>query len=209
MEADGEPDSSPKALVAPITAVVAGQVRRLRKCPPRPLSGPALAARLNQYGVNWNRTTVAKFETGLRSSITLQEFLALALALDVSPVMLLADPRSTESVPLAKNVDVDAWSALLWAIGFAELDERGGVYYRADRVVKSGAAFADLCQGLPTSPPAGGDAARDGYIRALLEAIKNILHAITDELGAPPPHLPSQIVVTARRYGVDLPEAEA
>jgi transcriptional regulator with XRE-family HTH domain len=215
VEADGEQDSSPKAPppVAPITAVIAEQVKHLRK--ERRLSGPGLAAELNKRGIKWNRTTVAKFETGLRSSITVQEFLALALALRVAPVILLADPRRTESVPLAgggEPVEPDAWSALLWAAGFAELDPRRGAVYQPDALVHAGVLLADLCRALPSSIPGAGDGgfestARVDYIRDTLQSIRESLLQITS-LGAPMPPLPSQVRLAARRYGVDLPGVE-
>lgn len=87
------------------------------------MSGGKLAARLDAMGIPWNRTTVAKFETGYRHSITVQELLGLAIALDVPLVALLADPRTQDVVPIVEGkngagaVTEPAWDALLWMIG--------------------------------------------------------------------------------------------
>lgn len=117
----GTGDEKKTVAAAPITSVIAAQVRRLRK--EARLSGPALAARLEKLGLNWNRTTVAKFETGARNSISVQELLALALALDVPLIMLLADPRHVDEVPVAKGLTPSAWEALLWLTGSGTIDK--------------------------------------------------------------------------------------
>lgn len=107
------------AAAAPITAIIAARVRTLRT--EADMSGGKLAAKLNELGVAWNRTTVAKFETGARHSITVQELLALALVLGVPPAMLLADPRHVDEVPLADGAVGPAWQALMWLVGRTEM----------------------------------------------------------------------------------------
>lgn len=103
------------AAATPITAAVAARVRALRTA--ADMSGGKLAAKLEDLGVAWNRTTLAKFETGARRSISVEELLALSLALGVPPAMLLADPRAVAEVPLAEDVTVPAWDALRWMVG--------------------------------------------------------------------------------------------
>ncbi|OLM20850.1 MULTISPECIES: helix-turn-helix domain-containing protein [unclassified Pseudonocardia] len=98
-----------------VTAVIARRVRTLREH--ARLSGADLADRMIDLGVAWNRTTVAKLETGRRSNVTVSELLALGLALDVPPILLIADPRAGEEVPVAAGTSSDAWSALLWLAG--------------------------------------------------------------------------------------------
>lgn len=112
--------------VAAITAVIASRVRYLRK--EQLLSGPALAKRLVGLGLRWNRTTVAKFETGLRGSITVQELLALALALDVPPIWLLVDPTQDHGAPLGPDPDdnLNPWLALMWVMGRQSLSPGNG-----------------------------------------------------------------------------------
>jgi transcriptional regulator with XRE-family HTH domain len=121
VDTDGEQASSPKA-PAPITSVIAENVKRLRQ--EARLSGPALASGLAKHGISWNRSTVAKFETGLRGSITVQELLALALVLDVPPAALLVRPTDS-SVPIASDAQPDPWHALLWLLGREPLQGEG------------------------------------------------------------------------------------
>lgn len=91
-------------------------------------SGPALATAMNGQGIPWNRTTVAKLETGRRESITVQELLALARVLEVPPVWLLVDAKAGTPVPIAEGVEVDPWAALLWLTGTQPLDGRAGTH---------------------------------------------------------------------------------
>lgn len=72
---------------------------------------------MTERGVRWSRTSVAKLEGGKRAAITAQELLALALVFDLPPVLLLADPRADESMPLADGTLIDAWAGLLWLSG--------------------------------------------------------------------------------------------
>jgi transcriptional regulator with XRE-family HTH domain len=124
MEADVEASSSPKTGVtaAPLTAVIAQRVRHLRQ--QADMRGAALAAKLNDLGIPWNRSTVAKFETGQRASISVQELLALAVALDVPPIWLLADVDNGSPTPIASGLDEQPWETLLWLVGRQPL--RGG-----------------------------------------------------------------------------------
>ncbi|WP_158073109.1 helix-turn-helix domain-containing protein [Streptomyces kebangsaanensis] len=81
-------------------------------------SGAELGDRLAALGVPWNRSVVANFESGRRPAVSVQELLALAHVLDVSPSGLLVPldsepyritPEGTEPVNSA-----DAW---LWITG--------------------------------------------------------------------------------------------
>lgn len=77
---------------------------------------------MNEQGIPWNRTTVAKLETGRRESISVRELLALAVVLDVPPVWLLADPKQDGLVAIAEGLEVEPWSALLWLTGTQPLE---------------------------------------------------------------------------------------
>jgi hypothetical protein len=71
----------------------------------------------------WSRSTVVKLENYNREAVSVGDLLALGIALDVPPVLLLADPRclpgrtSPETVPVADGLDEDVWTALLWLVG--------------------------------------------------------------------------------------------
>jgi transcriptional regulator with XRE-family HTH domain len=62
-------------------------VRKVRRR--RGLSAAQLAERLQQVGLDWDRSIVANLENGRRASLGVDELLALALVLDVAPVHLL------------------------------------------------------------------------------------------------------------------------
>ncbi|MBE3000197.1 helix-turn-helix transcriptional regulator [Nocardiopsis sp. HNM0947] len=52
-------------------------------------SAAELGEKLTEKGVPWDRFTVRALEGGRRKNVTVQEFLALAVVLDVAPVHLL------------------------------------------------------------------------------------------------------------------------
>lgn len=61
---------------------------------------------MQAHGEHWNRTTVAKLETGRRQSVSVEDLLALAAALDVPISRLLPEEvdRSTPDEVLARTV---------------------------------------------------------------------------------------------------------
>lgn len=62
-------------------------MRELRE--KRRMTAKQLAARMAQLGIKWDRSIVANLEIGRRSLVSVEELLALAYVLDVSPVHLL------------------------------------------------------------------------------------------------------------------------
>lgn len=72
----------------------------------------------------WSRSTVVKLENGNRESVSVADWLALAQALDVPPVLMIADPSSQKLVPIAEGIELDPWLALLWLIGKQPLTDR-------------------------------------------------------------------------------------
>lgn len=117
-----EEGSKSRTAAAPMTRVIAVQVKRLRE--EARMSGADVAAELVKLGIKWNRTTVAKLETLRRESVTVQELLALALVFGVPPIWLLVDAHSGNSSPLATNrpderpdIAADPWTAYLWMAG--------------------------------------------------------------------------------------------
>jgi|SRR5215218_8950252 transcriptional regulator with XRE-family HTH domain len=69
------------------TRAVAARVRELRE--KRRLTAAQLAAAMTGAGIKWDRSTVAKLETGRRENVSVAELLALAAVLEVAPVHLL------------------------------------------------------------------------------------------------------------------------
>src|SRR5215217_1266123 len=102
--------------VGPITAVIAGRVRELRTA--KGWSAAKLAQEMNALGVHWERLVVTKLETGRRRSISVDELLALSIALGV-PIfgLLLPRPYDADQVTLTPAT-VAPWShAAMWLIG--------------------------------------------------------------------------------------------
>jgi transcriptional regulator with XRE-family HTH domain len=207
---------------ASITEVIAGRVRGLRTA--AGWSGAALAERLNERGIPWNRTTVAKLETGRRESITVQELLALAVVLEVPPVWLLTDPSAERAVPIAEGIELDPWAALLWLIGKQPLKKRPGrnwdepalvlerlyalvaavdKYRRHQRDVQELRSEARL-------DPRNGDIQRHldenepEVAWSLLDDLAKPLRELSD-LEMPVPPLPADVRKRAEELGVELP----
>ncbi|MGW6258786.1 helix-turn-helix domain-containing protein [Streptomyces sp. NPDC055085] len=69
------------------TRWVAHRVRAVRER--RGLTAQQVADALNDQGVGWQRSTVAKLESGRRENLSVAELLALSVVLEVAPVHLL------------------------------------------------------------------------------------------------------------------------
>ncbi|QQM42827.1 helix-turn-helix domain-containing protein [Streptomyces liliifuscus] len=79
--------STPPEDIKGVMEVVRARVKELRGR--KGWSGADLGKELSALGVPWNRSVVANFESGRRPAVSVQELLALALVLDVSPNSLL------------------------------------------------------------------------------------------------------------------------
>ncbi|MGQ0479711.1 MAG: helix-turn-helix domain-containing protein [Pseudonocardia sp.] len=215
MEADDAADSSKSNAAAPITRVIAQRVQTLRTA--AGLSGSALAKRMSGSGVKWTRTTVAKFETFQRASITVQELLALSLALQVPPVMLLADPRRSDDFPITDERHVSGWEALLWLVGREEIrldsdDLRTSNFTDARKVIRAGLQIIDSTDEIVganrfiVSDDETGVKEWDLLDGMALRRIRFALRTLI-EAGAPLPDLDPAVFDRARALGVALPKS--
>ncbi len=75
---------------------IAEMVKTLRK--DRGWSAEKLAQMMTAAGVPWERMVVTKLELGKRQTITVEEWLALAYVLEISPVHLLV-PYEADDIP--------------------------------------------------------------------------------------------------------------
>jgi transcriptional regulator with XRE-family HTH domain len=66
---------------------IAKRVREVRGR--RGWTAAQLGEELHKHGVPWDRFTVSSLESGKRKTVTVQELIGLALALDVAPIHLL------------------------------------------------------------------------------------------------------------------------
>lgn len=130
----------------PITRVVARRVAELRK--ERGMSGAKLSAAVRELGLrSWVDSTVGKLETLRRESVTVAELLALATALDVSPLLLLADVNGDEPVPVAEGRNMSPWEAIMWMLGRAP----GGGWTPAAAPLELGLQVASIIDTLSES----------------------------------------------------------
>ncbi|MGH3783029.1 MAG: helix-turn-helix domain-containing protein [Pseudonocardiaceae bacterium] len=212
MEAPRRDGASTRSL----TAGIARRVRALRT--EARLSGPGLATAMNGQGIPWNRTTVAKLETGRRESISVAELLALAVVLGVPPAWLLVDPKAGTPVPVAEGIEVDPWTALLWLTGSQPLEEPAGeAWASAQGALRPLVALAKLlesyrliqrvCAGdvVVSSDPA--ESRRDWE-----DAEARTLQSIANQLGQfraldlPAPQVPADVRKRAAELNIELPD---
>lgn len=203
----------------PITRLLARRVAELRKA--SGMSQADLGERMAQLRSGWTRSTVAKLEKNLRESVSVGDLLALAQALDVPPVMLVADPRHVAEVPVADGAAVPAWEALMWLTGAKDLAGRrdsptftDGAWY-ADQAMALGAALHQLEhesrvtgtrdeQGNLTRDPETVRRVVEERERLALERVRAVLERI-ERFGEHLPALPPAVVKRAAELGVDLP----
>jgi transcriptional regulator with XRE-family HTH domain len=215
----------PPATPDPITRAIGSRVLRLRKG--AGMNQAELGERMAARGLDWSRTSVQKLETGRRGAITVQELLALAHVFDVPLVWLLADPEVGDPVPIAKDVEVDPWLALLWMIGKQPLRARPGwawdgpalvlerllaVVAGVDEYRRYRRTMDDLRVRAQKDPDTDDLGRRLQKIeqnpeveKDLLESIARKLRELADwDLAVPP--LPPDVRERAVALGVELPE---
>ncbi len=217
-----------RATAEPITALVADRVRELRNS--SGLSQAELAAKMVKLGIPWTRLTVVNLEkrskearerggAGGRDAVTAQELLALATVFDVPLPWLLIDPMAVSAVPIAKGVEVDPWTALLWLVGKEPLtDPPGPTWDTASRVIGQACQVATLVERfgqlrthretvaalLPDGRDADRAAEDERQERRILEDLTRPLRALV-RLGFSPPSLPDELLKRAAELDVELP----
>jgi transcriptional regulator with XRE-family HTH domain len=84
------------------------------------LTQAGLAKRLKELGINSHQATVARIETGGRR-VSVDDALALAAALGVSPLHLLAASYTHDPVPVTPNIEAGPGQMRRWLTGQAQL----------------------------------------------------------------------------------------
>ena len=198
-----------------LTAMIAARVRVLRR--ETRLSGAGLAAGMKDRGIPWNRTTVAKLETGRRESITVPELLALADVLGVPVPWLLVDLTAATAVPF-EGIERDPWAVMLWLVGKEPLTSTPGpAWDTAALPIRQACQVATLVErfgqvrthreNVAALLPDGRDADRaledERQERRILEDLTRPLRALV-RLGFSPPPLPDELVKRAVELDVEL-----
>ncbi len=170
---------------------------------------------MTELGVSWGRTSVQKLEAGRRSSVSVGEWLALALVFDVPPVWLLADPSHDAPVPVAQGVHPRPWETLLWIAGRQPLTEPGVWWRRVSLPLARVWQFAALVSQLRSyradrelaatelSEFVHSDDQLDERERSLLRGIVQLRIELHGS-GLTVPALPDDLVKRADELGVDL-----
>jgi len=178
--------------------------------------------KMSKLRPGWSRSGVAKFEKYQRESVSIADLFALSLALDVPVVMLLADPRYVEQVPVSEDSTAAAWDAFAWLIGAKTLDghiplhdDFDAAHWYAHHAVQLGEALRDLDRNARvtgTRDPETGQLTRDpkrvreitmATDRELLERVREVLSLIRRD-GTPVPVLPDWVHKRAADLGIDL-----
>lgn len=198
-----------RSTAEPITAVIAERVRSLRDA--AGWSQADLAAAVDDLGVPWKRATVVNLEKrapnsrgagGGRDAVTVQELLALAIALDVPPPMLLADPRHIDTVPVASGKVIDAWTALLWLVGSARADNESSLDNHKDAaaIIRAGQRVIEALVELGKSTVSSSVLSDEEIQQRDQERHRDALELMARELNrlagarAPFPDLPAEFI---------------
>ena len=142
----------------------------------------------------------------------MQELLALAWALDVPPVLLVADPRRDDPVPVVEGVELDPWSALLWMTGAGTVTGPPGRSSVEMDLIAEGRVVSEMAYNLRkrvTRVTAGGtdeamNRANDDLHWRYLETMRIALENIK-EMGTTVPRVGPHVLKRAAELGVDLP----
>src|SRR5215813_751170 len=108
---------------ARITRSIVGEIRHRPKA--RGMSAEDLAAACTDLGMPIPRSTLADLENGRRASISVAEWLAIAAALDVPPVVLLCPVGTAETAEVLPGAEAPAFRAAQWVAGEAPLRHPG------------------------------------------------------------------------------------
>jgi transcriptional regulator with XRE-family HTH domain len=212
-----------------ITEAVAARVRQQRTR--LGMSQDELAQGLNKVGVPWQRATVVALENRApgsrgkdpgRYSLSLQEWLGLALVLKLPPIALLLDTRDT-TTPITGNKAASGLDAALWVVGKRPLDneqpseawtEMTEPLRDAWRAVENAQILGSLIRvrqlGVAASVDGEDLQDREGeerVTRRIIEAIEGfLLHLMAQK--HPVPTLPEFVYQRAVELGIDLPTPE-
>jgi len=160
----------------PTAERVAANVKALRT--ERRMTLDELGAALARVGRPMQRSGLSKIETGDRR-VDVDDLVALALALDVTPNRLLLPAAGDEPVPLTGNVGADWSQAWAWAVGDDPLD--AGDKRRA-RVYGDAASARFRAENRPHDPPG---TTTFGEMRDIADAgrLRGLTSSVTAALG--------------------------
>jgi transcriptional regulator with XRE-family HTH domain len=189
-----------------VSAALATRIRSLRDA--RGWRQKDLADRMTKLGFDWGRTTVQKFETGGRASLSVAELLGLALVFDLPPALLLADPRSEGDVNVADGVSLGPWELLMWLLGAVGPRGTSEEFRRGSWLVQAAWTVAETLAELRRVDRAiNPERARELTDLRHREALGRLRQALLriEGSGAPRPELPEGVYKRAAELDIDIP----
>lgn len=169
------------------------------------LSAQKLAERMQSHGVDWNRATVANIELGRRKALTVEELLALALALDVPLTALLVPPGAAAVTLSGSSHDsLPTHQALSWLTSDQDAPGTSEAWRAATRPVQLVRSWRRAeCMALLLLLADDGTGDVDAQLAARLGALATAAGALhAAGLEAPDPH--PQLAEAAARLGVPV-----
>jgi transcriptional regulator with XRE-family HTH domain len=193
-----------KTRLRPLTRLVGENLARWRK--ERRLSLAQLSARVGDLGVPINLNSLNKIEHANRG-IDLDELVALARALNVSPLVLVFPLGRERVVEVLPGTDVDTWAAVQWFTGEGPFPGDGDVggtvlddYRAQDRLVGEWRAMRrqlDEERAHPTHPDRPDlQYAVEGRLEFLLDTVEDQLRRHRANMirdGVDPGVLPAEV----------------
>ena len=116
-----------------LAARIGGEVKRYRRR--RGMSAQDLADRLAAVGHEIKRSTLANLESG-RRGVSVADLLAIAAALDISPLLLAWPLESADSVEPLPDVQVSAWDGARWWRGDSDSPTRHAQEHGENAIVR-------------------------------------------------------------------------
>lgn len=104
-----------------ISGVIAGELRRYREF--RGMSAQQLADACTEEGMPIQRSVIANFENGRRSSISVAELLVFAHVLGIPPVSLICPAGYEGETEILPSRKVNSYQAAEWVSGNEDLEE--------------------------------------------------------------------------------------
>lgn len=164
-------------------AVVKERVKELRKA--KGLTAAELGEAMAAQGAPWDRSIVANFENGRRATLSVAELFALAIVLDVPPLLLMTPPEGR--VLVAPDISLDAVGLVSWMDGTRGTTGLPTVWFRreaerlrryrlvAESIAAAKAADAVANQARGTADETVADERREARLQDLARAVDPIL----------------------------------
>ena len=140
------------AAVKDFGTIVRRQARRIRSA--QGLTVDQLAARCEELGLtDFNSTLITAIEIGRKKSVTVNEWIQLAAALNVAPIHLLVPMDSDQETWVGEKRSYPAADVRRWVQGSMPLDFTNSRTYFTQAPEEQWAEFTQQAQAAASAPP--------------------------------------------------------